>query len=274
MKQLTVRALSAILAGLLFLGSYLFGGNHGLLILCLALMGIGALEFSGLGLNKFGIPFSTPLFVLTSLVLLSSSVFFSAQSLPIWALGIATYITALVWLTRNKVKTSSLMGLFSLSGIGFIYCALLPATALKLLLLPHGAAWFLNLLLIVFFGDTFAYFFGRYLGRRKLMEQLSPKKTVAGAWGGLLGSMIAAVGMWKFGLHYVNPVHLILIALAANIFAQTGDLFESLMKRVANVKDSGAIMPGHGGVLDRLDGVLFAAPVVFAYSYFISLPRL
>lgn len=121
-------------------------------------------------------------------------------------------------------------------------------------------------LAVVFAGDTFAYFVGRALGRHKLYPVVSPKKTVEGAIGGLIGSVGVAVGFaLLFWPGRVGPLYAALIGLVAGAVAQMGDLVESLIKRSCGVKDSGAILPGHGGMLDRLDGVLFAFPVVYAF---------
>ncbi len=119
------------------------------------------------------------------------------------------------------------------------------------------------ILVMVFAGDTGAYFTGRLLGRHKLYPAISPKKTVEGGIGGLLGSLgggllIKAV----FGL-YIGWIPLAVIGVLAGGAEQLGDFCESMLKRGAGVKDSGSLLPGHGGMFDRLDGVLFATPVVY-----------
>jgi phosphatidate cytidylyltransferase len=123
--------------------------------------------------------------------------------------------------------------------------------------LALGLAWM---------GDSVAYFAGRFLGSHKLYEAVSPKKTVEGAIGGLVGSVAwAAIGSAWF-LRGVLPLsHAVLLALPAGVLGQTGDLAESLLKRSTGVKDSGAIVPGHGGVLDRVDAVIMTTAVVFLY---------
>jgi phosphatidate cytidylyltransferase len=130
-------------------------------------------------------------------------------------------------------------------------------------LIENGQIWFFGLLAMVFAGDTFAYFTGRNFGKNKLLEAVSPQKTIEGAIGGLVGSAVAGGALAYFFLPHIPIVSLMGVALVTGIFAQVGDLFESLLKRVAEVKDSGSIMPGHGGLLDRVDGVYFAAPVYF-----------
>lgn len=138
---------------------------------------------------------------------------------------------------------------------------LLPSFMIQLLSLPHGMVWFLSLLAIVFAGDIGAYIIGLNFGKHKIMPLVSPKKTVEGSIGGIAFSVFTALGISYF-LDHINPVALVLLAVPTSVIAQFGDFFESVLKRVAEVKDSGKIMPGHGGVLDRVDGVLFAAPVI------------
>ena len=125
---------------------------------------------------------------------------------------------------------------------------------------------FLLLGAIVLLGDTGAYFMGKFLGRRKLYPTVSPKKTVEGSLGGVLGSLVGAV-VFKIaiapGLGWLDVVA---VAVPCSVLGQIGDLTESLFKRSYGVKDSGTILPGHGGVLDRLDGVLFAAPYMLLYT--------
>lgn len=120
-------------------------------------------------------------------------------------------------------------------------------------------------LLVVWLGDTGAYFAGKALGMGKLYEAVSPKKTWAGAWGGLAGSLLAGILMKVFFLEELTWVDVVLLTLPGAALAQMGDLVESLVKRSTGVKDSGAILPGHGGILDRIDAVLFFVPYVHLY---------
>ena len=126
-----------------------------------------------------------------------------------------------------------------------------------------GRAWLLFTLLVVFACDTGAFAVGRLVGRHRMAPRLSPNKTWEGAAGGLAASIGAAMLM---GVVFDLSVPLwqqALIGAVASVAAQAGDLTESVLKRAANVKDSGSIMPGHGGILDRMDSILFALPAVF-----------
>lgn len=133
-----------------------------------------------------------------------------------------------------------------------------PATGSGLVLLSLGLAWL---------ADTGAYFAGRFLGRHKLYEAVSPKKTVEGAIGGLLSSILWAVIASLTYLRGALPLwHAVPLAIVAGALGQAGDLGESLLKRSTGVKDSGAIVPGHGGILDRVDAVIMTSIVVFLYA--------
>lgn len=129
----------------------------------------------------------------------------------------------------------------------------------------RGGDLVLFVLLVTWLGDTGAYFAGRFFGKHKLYPAVSPKKTWEGALGGLAGSLAAAIAMKLIRLDHLSWVDLILITIPGAALGQMGDLVESLFKRSTGVKDSGAILPGHGGILDRIDAVLFFAPYLWFY---------
>ena len=133
--------------------------------------------------------------------------------------------------------------------------------------LPFGPSALLTLFIIVFSGDTGAYFGGRLMGRRKLAPTISPKKTVEGTIFGLASSVAGASLAAIYLVPQLEAKEMMVMGLLCGTVAQVGDLAESLFKRATNTKDSGTILPGHGGMLDRIDGVLFAAPVFFAWLH-------
>jgi len=159
-------------------------------------------------------------------------------------------------------------------GFGPFFVAV-PLTLLALMRRTLGGAGpgvVLLCLGLAWFADTSAYFAGRFLGRRKLYEAVSPKKTLEGAIGGLLGSVVwALLGSLWFLRGSLPLAHAVPLAVVAGVLGQAGDLAESLLKRSTGIKDSGDIVPGHGGVLDRVDALLMTSVVVFLYTQWIGL---
>jgi len=185
----------------------------------------------------------------------------------IFVLGAAAIV---LYTKRPLVETLPALGI-SASGL------LLVAFPLTFAVRMHGRApvgpvLLLFALVIVWAGDTTAYFVGRALGRHPFAPHLSPKKTWEGAVGSMIGSMIVGAAFVRW-LYAPLPV-LLAMAAAGNIAGQAGDLLESAYKRSAGVKDSGALLPGHGGVLDRIDALILAIPVVWYYWILIYSPRM
>jgi phosphatidate cytidylyltransferase len=134
---------------------------------------------------------------------------------------------------------------------------------------PDGGAWVFIVLTCTWLSDTGAYFAGRFIGPywpAKLYPSVSPKKTVIGGFGGLAASFLALAIAKLWYLPTLSWLDCVLVAIPANVLGQMGDLCESLLKRSVGVKDSGALLPGHGGILDRVDALLFVAPYVYAFA--------
>jgi phosphatidate cytidylyltransferase len=159
-------------------------------------------------------------------------------------------------------------------GFGPLYIAV-PLTLLALMRRTLGEVGSNAVLLCLglsWFADTSAYFAGRFLGKHKLYPAVSPKKTVEGAIGGLLGAVFfALLGSFSFLRGHLPVAHAVPLALVGGALGQAGDLAESLLKRSIGIKDSGDIVPGHGGILDRVDALLVTAAVVFLYTQWIGL---
>ncbi len=156
--------------------------------------------------------------------------------------------------------------------LGFFY----PGILLTVAALIHDAAIVnSNYLLIMsltacYSTDTFAYFTGKALGKRKLCPAISPAKTIEGSIGGMIGSIIltSALGIllnWVYNIQ-IESVHFVAIGLLGGVFSQIGDLTASSIKRYCGLKNYGNIMPGHGGIMDRIDSLLFVLPIVYVYS--------
>jgi phosphatidate cytidylyltransferase len=179
---------------------------------------------------------------------------------------IALTSSLILWMALEMLFRKELDGVLSTLGtrmLGYLYAALLPSYFVLLRKLPDGIDWILLTVTITAVGDTTAYYVGSLWGRRKLMPRISPHKTVEGALAGLLGNMIGAVAYGLVFFPEQLAPKVLLLALLVGVAGQLGDLSESMLKRAVGVKDSSGILPGHGGILDRLDSLLFSVPVVF-----------
>jgi phosphatidate cytidylyltransferase len=214
--------------------------------------------------------------------LLSSAIFIYTTG---FAAAIAPFVFLTIGMRRADLTTSFQAAL--VSTFAFVYVALPMGFLVQIREQWSGAFLLLYLLLLVWAGDIFAYFVGRSLGRHLMSPRISPKKTWEGAIASLLASLAVGILLYNYALPISSALlnaHLIqrrdgffalqkpplmptlLLSAAINIAAQLGDLVESLIKRGAGVKDSGSILPGHGGMLDRIDAMLFAAPVLWYYA--------
>jgi phosphatidate cytidylyltransferase len=212
--------------------------------------------------------------------LLSTSAFaFSALSAAV----LAPFLFLSIAMHRDDLASGFPAAM--ISTFAFVYIALPMASLVQLREQFQGSFYLLFLLLLVWAGDIFAYFIGKPFGKHRMSPGVSPKKT----WEGAVASVVASVAVGVLMFHYAVPIssallhaHLIerqsgvfsppslmpivVLSVVLNIAAQLGDLVESLIKRGAHAKDSGAILPGHGGMFDRIDALLFAAPVLWCYS--------
>jgi phosphatidate cytidylyltransferase len=214
--------------------------------------------------------------------LLSTAVF-------VYCVGFAAAIAPFIFLTRamrNKDLSSGYPAAAA-SVFAFTYIALPMGMLVQLRQQWAGGFYLLYLLLVVWAGDIFAYFVGKSVGRHLMAPRISPKKT----WEGAAASLVASLAVGWLLFHYALPLSsallraglierrdgifgleqpatepILLLTTVINVAAQLGDLVESLIKRGAGVKDSGTILPGHGGMLDRIDALLFAAPVLWYYA--------
>ena len=154
----------------------------------------------------------------------------------------------------------------ALALLGAMYVSWPLGHSLWLLSLSHGVQLVLLLVLITWGSDASAYLVGATLGRRPLCPMISPKKTVEGAFGGLAGAIVAALigRAWFYGDLALS--HALTLGVLLGIFGLLGDLSESVMKRAGGIKDTGGLIPGHGGVLDRIDSLLFTTPALYYYA--------
>ncbi len=265
-----IRVISALLFFAIIIAGYYFLGNSGLLFIGLVVSAFLILEGGNLlGMNQVPSKFLKFYFYFSTSIILFIYLFISIQFTLLFFTIFALFFFV-ISLSYGVHKTEDITYVLQYqlkTLLGWIYLGLLPAMCLEILLKPKGDFWFLFLLAIVFAGDIMAYIIGKLFGSHLVLPLISPKKTWEGVLGGWLGSTTISLIVWKFNFQNVSIFQIIFCATAVSFFAQGGDFFESLLKRITNVKDSGSIMPGHGGLLDRTDGLLFASPIM---AYFIS----
>jgi phosphatidate cytidylyltransferase len=265
MKTLSTRVISAVVAVLILIGLIYFYDVRGLKgVVCLASL-LGGRELVRMLYKPEEARFLQAVVFLFSLLVFGVTAFFPAFALLGFA-GISVLFCAFCIIAEKKFADLESLKFFMSKGVlGFLYTGVLPGLAYQILCLHSGKIWFLGMLLIVFAGDTLAYAFGMLFGKHKISPVISPKKSLEGAVGGLIGSTLAGAFLFLFLPSY--PLWILALGgLLTGFISQVGDFFESLIKRVANRKDSGTIMPGHGGILDRIDGVLFAVPIFLTFA--------
>ena len=201
---------------------------------------------------------------------------FGGASLSV-ALGIAVLLLVLIMVSSVFVKDHK-----NFHKTGFIYAGLMYIAvplALSNAVVCNGGTYS-GLLMVAFFciiwcSDVGAYCFGMLLGQKswskKMCPNISPKKSWAGFWGGLLMAMVGGAILFKTGLFTFPLVHCLALSALMHVFGVMGDLFESLWKRAAGIKDAGNLIPGHGGLMDRFDSALLAIPVGYIYLLLFSL---
>lgn len=254
-----IRAISALLGVSGLYAIWHFFQVPGLVAICSLVSFIACIEFSMM-VEKNSL-LVRALFVTITFSFFLTYTFFSQSFLAFLCLFIllVTYFVVCVDIPIEKriAKLTSWT-------VGALYCGGFTGSVV-FGIAQYGGNFFTALLTLSFLTDTFAYLGGKVLGKTPLAPSISPKKTVEGSLIGLIGG--SGFGFWFLStLNHSSPTWvLILTCIAASLFSQVGDLFESTLKRFSGVKDSGKILPGHGGILDRIDGLLFAGPVVLLW---------
>jgi phosphatidate cytidylyltransferase len=271
MKNLLFRALSACVAILILFLALYYADKTGVYLLSLFIAVRGAFEAARLLFSN-----NYPKFVKRLFVFITTALFLLITQEQLKSFANFALISSFVLLASFGVlfhKTfknlDQIQTFVAKNCLGLVYICFLPATVVWISQTNNGIMWFLCLISVVFAGDIGAYIFGVTMGKTKIAPDLSPKKSVQGAIGGLFFSLLAALAFKDF-IPSVPYSILAICGLFGGMLGQIGDFFESLIKRVSGVKDSGSIMPGHGGVLDRLDGVLFAAPLFYFIATYFS----
>lgn len=205
---------------------------------------------------------------LTGSVLVLSPCLPSGNQLPLTALGLIFLAFSLLTLFRIRdISDAAREAAFTM--LGFLYIPFLLMHLVMLRQTPYGVQWLLVVMLIVMTNDSAAYYSGSAFGKHRLYALVSPKKSIEGAIGGLFGSLCGTLLAKYTFFPQLTIGDAVATAVVVGLVGQSGDLFESLLKRSFGVKDSGTLIPGHGGILDRMDSILFAAPVTYYYVMYI-----
>jgi phosphatidate cytidylyltransferase len=265
-SNLLSRALSAIVAlpvvGLLILWErrIAFGG---IMAVCSI---IGMLEYTAMMLPSVSQRQRAAL--VAAGVGLTIGLYFRPELALIWFLGALIAGATSVLFSPGDIPGAG--GRMGLAILGIVYVGGLTAPlALLHRSLPAGPLWVITAIAATFGNDTGAYFAGRAFGRHKLYPSISPGKTVEGALGGLAATVLLLFVFRATFFPALTPADCLLVAIPGSILGPIGDLVESLMKRSAGVKDSGHLIPGHGGLLDRLDALLFVGAWIYTYAVYL-----
>ncbi len=258
MTETVTRTISGIVYILLLVTLSLFLPTF--IILFAAFMLVAIWEFCNLAkLAK------VPALIIGSL-LFGIFAFFETTPFTKWYLVLATIIVAIKCIVFMSSASRNYFDLASkyVYLIGYVILPFVIITKLPFVNGSFDPRIIISIFIIIWVNDTFAYLAGKNFGRHKLFERVSPKKTIEGFAGGFIMALVASIVISMVYIQQSTWIWLVIAAIVS-IFGTLGDLVESKFKRVASVKDSGTIMPGHGGILDRLDSIIFAAPFVFLF---------
>ncbi len=238
------------------------GPRWGFALLVLAVAVVGQWEFYRMG-ETVGLDVNRPLALLTGVALL---VGFYAPWPWLLPLLLSLGVGGLLASGLSSMAHSNIPGVPAVALLGALYVNWLLGHALWLRALPHGVELVFLLVLVTWGSDASAYLVGATLGRRQLCPMVSPKKTVEGAFGGVAGAVVAALFARFWFYTDLSVLHAVAIGALLGIAGLGGDLSESALKRSVGTKDTGSLIPGHGGVLDRIDSLLFTTPALYYYA--------
>ncbi|MFK8137485.1 MAG: phosphatidate cytidylyltransferase [Bdellovibrionales bacterium] len=270
MSSLTLRIISALVLLGMAVGIYLGFGNLGITILIYISISISQVEFMGLCLTGTRKLFRAGFLALSQVYLILSLALPALKGVDPTKTAIQLFVfICFIGLISPKDTIKETRDDIFAATFGFFYLSIIPS--LLLLTLNKNPDLYLELfsllLVTVFAGDTFAYFSGLLFGKKKVLPLISPKKTIVGCVGGLLGSVLIGTTFYYLFISKEIVIGIPVMCFLMGLYGQTGDFLESLLKRISGKKDSSRLIPGHGGVLDRIDGVLLAIPALYLYFF-------
>ncbi len=252
------RLIGALIWAPLLLGLSYFGGVYAAFLVSILII-LALREFLIIGEHIGIIAWHTLNTVFTFIWLANIFIGNKEWMLPILVFWVVVTFSRLA-LQYPKVKLEEV----SFNFLAVIYSVVLFSYLYLLRQIDQGITWTFLIFLLVWATDIFAYLIGRRFGQHLLAPKVSPKKTLEGALGGLIGCILVGLIFW-YWRGGVALWHIIVLSLIVGLGGQVGDLFESALKRSAGIKDSGSLIPGHGGILDRSDSLIFVLPLVYYY---------
>ncbi len=282
MGETLKRAISGAVYVLLLLASILYSTESFLILFGIFLI-ISIYEFCNLVQVNKTIPLISGTSIYVLIILISNYYNFKAEDIQLLdivllAVTLLISIKCVVFLFDNSLQKISNSSKY-IYLLGYITLPFIFITKISFGIKNYNPKIIIGLLILIWTNDTFAYIVGKSIGKHKLFEKISPKKTIEGFFGGLIFAIFAG---YLISMYLIKPstqfsdksiLIWMIIAAIVGVMGTIGDLIESKFKRIAGVKDSGKIMPGHGGVLDRLDSVIFVAPFIFLFYkilYYVS----
>lgn len=261
-SNLVVRLLTAAVAAPFLLYLMFWAPKWGFQVLVMSAVAIAASELFGMTMGKDRVLEAYG--VVASLAVATVLLFFPTPPILVATFALLPMAGLLFSLVRpDPIDKADRRMAWMIAGP--LYIGLL-ATIGRLHMRDNGGGWVVLTMMLAWWGDTGGYFAGRAFGKHKLYEKVSPKKTIEGSVGGLAGSVLGALCAHYWYLQALPLVDGIILAVIAGALGQAGDLCESLIKRSAGVKDSGFIVPGHGGLLDRVDALVFTSAATWLYA--------
>ena len=231
-------------------------------IFVIAILGVAAWEYWRI-FHRGGYSPSLPILIVFPVAIVIMRTLWQFNYADIW-LGVLVMV-AMLWHILGQQAGHKLAATdFALTICGVIYLGWLGSYAISISAFPNGMYWLLTVFPIISLADTGGYLFGRWFGKHKMLTVVSPKKSWEGYLGGILMGGLGGWGLaalWHIAVSAIHPVHGLILGVAISILAPIGDFGESMIKRQFNLKDSSNILPGHGGILDRIDSSLWAAMI-------------
>jgi phosphatidate cytidylyltransferase len=270
MNNTLTRALSGSVYVALLISATLYSSNTLMILFGIFLL-LATLEFCKLVQLQFTFPL---LITIGCFILFNLTQTNKTNDILLLCATLFVSIKAIVFLFDHKNKPIDKLSKY-IYIVGYIALPFIIITKIPFGIKGYNPKILISIFILIWINDTFAFIVGKSIGKRKLFEKVSPKKTIEGFLGGLVFCFIGSYLVAKFYIE-ANSKYIyiwLIIAVIVSIFGTIGDLIESKFKRIAGVKDSGTIMPGHGGVLDRLDSIIFVAPFVFLFYqilYYVS----